>query len=49
VPKVSTIRAHERPRLIADTEEGEIIRRRVGALERLVLAYERGELLEKQK
>jgi fructose-1,6-bisphosphatase-3 len=49
VPKVSTIRAHERPRLVADTEEGDIIRRRVGALERLILAYERGELLEKQK
>lgn len=49
VPEVSTIRAHERPRLIADTEEGEIIRRRVGALQRLILAYERGELLEMQK
>ncbi len=49
VPKVSTIRAHERPRLVADTEEGASIRRRVDALERLILAYERGELLEKQK
>jgi fructose-1,6-bisphosphatase-3 len=49
VPEVSTIRAHERPRLVADTEEGEAIRRRVAALERLILAYERGELLEKQK
>ncbi|HEY0083323.1 MAG TPA: fructose-bisphosphatase class III [Pyrinomonadaceae bacterium] len=48
VPTVSTIRAHERPRLVADTEEGESIRRRVGALERLIRAYERGELLEKQ-
>jgi fructose-1,6-bisphosphatase-3 len=49
VPTVSTIRAHERPRLVADTEEGEIIRSRVAALERLIRAYERGELLEKQK
>jgi fructose-1,6-bisphosphatase-3 len=49
VPKVSTIRSHERPRRVADTEEGEIIRRRIGALERLILAYERGELLEKQR
>jgi len=49
VPTISTIRAHERPRLVADTEEGEIIRRRIAALERLILAYERGELLEKQK
>ena len=49
VPTVSTIRAHERPRLVADTEEGASIRQRVGALERLIVAYERGELLEKQK
>lgn len=46
VPKVMTIRAYDQPRLIADTEDGEIIRRRVAALERLILAYERGELLE---
>jgi fructose-1,6-bisphosphatase-3 len=46
VPKVTTIRTYERTRLVADTEEGEAIRHRVGALERLVLAYERGELLE---
>jgi len=48
VPKVMTIRAYEQPRLIADTEDGEIIRCRVAALERLILAYERGELLEGQ-
>lgn len=46
VPKMTTIRAYGQPRLVADTEEGEIIRSRVGALERLILAYERGELLE---
>ena len=49
VPKVTTIRAYERTRLVGDTEEGEVIRRRVSALERLILAYERGELLEGQK
>jgi fructose-1,6-bisphosphatase-3 len=49
VPKVTTIRAYERTRLVADTEEGEVLRRRIGALERLILAYERGELLEGQK
>jgi fructose-1,6-bisphosphatase-3 len=49
VPKVTTIHAYERPRLIADTEEGEIIRRRIAALERLILAYERGEVLEGQQ
>ncbi|HYP02034.1 MAG TPA: fructose-bisphosphatase class III, partial [Pyrinomonadaceae bacterium] len=49
VPKVATIRAYERPRLVADTEEGASIRQRVGALERLIMAYERGELLEAQK
>ncbi|HLL73403.1 MAG TPA: fructose-bisphosphatase class III [Pyrinomonadaceae bacterium] len=49
VPKVATLRAYERTRLVADTEEGEIIRRRVGALQRLITAYERGELLEAQK
>jgi fructose-1,6-bisphosphatase-3 len=49
VPKMLTIRAYEKPRLIADTEDGEIIRQRVTALERLILAYERGELLEGQR
>ncbi len=48
VPKMLTIRAHEKPRLVADTEDGEIIRQRVAALERLIVAYERGELLEGQ-
>jgi len=48
VPKMLTIRAYEKPRLVADTEDGEIIRQRVAALERLILAFERGELLEGQ-
>ncbi|MFL6209163.1 MAG: fructose-bisphosphatase class III [Pyrinomonadaceae bacterium] len=47
VPKVTTVRAYERPRLIADTEEGAALRQRLDALERLVSAYEEGALLEK--
>jgi fructose-1,6-bisphosphatase-3 len=47
VPKVTTVRAYERPRLVADTEEGAAMRQRLGALERLVCAYEEGALLEK--
>ncbi len=47
VPNVSTIRAYDRPRLVADTEEGEATRQRLSALERLVRAYEEGALLEK--
>jgi fructose-1,6-bisphosphatase-3 len=49
VPTVTNIRTYERTRLVADTEEGEGIRRRISALERLILAYERGEMLEGQK
>src|SRR5205085_1383062 len=47
VPSVTTVRAYERPRLVADTEEGEALGQRVNALERLVRAYEEGVLLEK--
>ncbi|PYS94041.1 MAG: fructose-bisphosphatase class III [Acidobacteria bacterium] len=47
VPKVMTVRAYERPRLVADTEEGAAMQQRLGALERLVRAYEEGALLEK--
>ena len=46
VPKVMTVRAYERPRLVADTEEGVVMQQRLGALERLVRAYEEGALLE---
>ncbi|HEX8142771.1 MAG TPA: fructose-bisphosphatase class III [Pyrinomonadaceae bacterium] len=46
VPKVSTVRAYDRPRRISDTEHGEVIRLRIRALERLILAYEEGALLE---
>ena len=46
VPKVFSVRAYERTRRVADTEEGDRIRHRVRALERLILAYEEGALLE---
>ncbi|MBC7932104.1 MAG: fructose-bisphosphatase class III [Rubrivivax sp.] len=46
VPKVTTLRAYDPPRRVADTEEGERLRRRVEALERLASAYEQGLLLE---
>lgn len=46
VPKVSTVRAYDPPRRVGDTEEGERLRRRVAALERLADAYEQGLLLE---
>jgi fructose-1,6-bisphosphatase-3 len=46
VPKVSTVRAYDPPRRIADTEEGERLRRQIAALERLADAYEQGLLLE---
>ncbi len=47
VPKVTTVTAYERSRLVADTEEGAAMRQRLAALERLVRAYEEGALLEK--
>ena len=47
VPSIATVRAYERPRLVADTEEGDGLRQRASALERLVRAYEEGVLLER--
>jgi len=47
VPKVSNLRVYDPPRTIADTEEGEALRQDIGALERLVLAYQEGALLER--
>jgi fructose-1,6-bisphosphatase III len=46
VPTVTTVRAYDPPRRVADTEEGERLSRRVEALERLAAAYEQGLLLE---
>lgn len=49
VPKVSNLRVYDPPRTIADTEDGEGLRQDVAALERLVLAYQEGVLLEGRK
>ncbi|HXM34452.1 MAG TPA: fructose-bisphosphatase class III, partial [Pyrinomonadaceae bacterium] len=46
VPKVSNLRVYDPPRKIADTEAGEVLRQDIAALERLVLAYQEGALLE---
>lgn len=46
VPKVSNLRLYDPPRTIADTETGEPLRHDIAALERLVLAYQEGALLE---
>jgi fructose-1,6-bisphosphatase-3 len=47
VPRVSNLRVYEPPRTIADTEEGEDLRQDIAALEKLVLAYQEGALLER--
>ena len=47
VPRVTTVRAYPRTRLVADTEAGQATRRRIAALERLVSAYEDGALPER--
>lgn len=46
VPKVLELRVYNPPRLIADTEEGDARRQDIAALERLMLAYDEGALLE---
>ena len=46
VPKVTTVRAYDKAHTVADTEQGEIVRRKIAALERLIFAYEQGEILE---
>jgi len=46
VPKVVSVRAYEATRRVSDTEQGEAIRHRIRVLERLILAYEEGALLE---
>jgi fructose-1,6-bisphosphatase-3 len=47
VPKVSNLRGYNPRRLIGDTEEGEVLRQDIAALEGLVLAYQEGALLER--
>jgi fructose-1,6-bisphosphatase-3 len=49
VPKVSNLRVYETPRTIADTEDGDVLRQDIAALETLVLAYHEGALLEGSK
>ena len=46
VPKVSTIRAYSKKRLVADTEEGTRLRGHIADLEKLVAAYEDGAAVE---
>lgn len=46
VPTVTTIQSYPRPRTVAETEEGETVRRQIQALERLMLAYNEGAILE---
>jgi fructose-1,6-bisphosphatase-3 len=46
VPRVSNLRVYDPPRTIADTEAGDVLRQDIAALERLVLAYHEGALLE---
>jgi fructose-1,6-bisphosphatase-3 len=46
VPKVSNLRVYDPTRTIADTEEGDVLRQDIAALERLVLAYHEGALPE---
>jgi fructose-1,6-bisphosphatase-3 len=46
VPKVSNLRVYNPPRLIADTEEGEALRQDIAALEKLLLAFQEGVLIE---
>lgn len=48
VPKVSNIRTYEHPRRIADTDAGNFVRSQCSALERLILAYENGTLIERE-
>jgi fructose-1,6-bisphosphatase-3 len=46
VPKVTTVKAYDRPRLLADTEDGVLMREKIASLERLITAYEEGALVE---
>jgi len=46
VPKMTTLREFPKPRRVADTDEGESLRRHVASLERLILAYEEGVIME---
>jgi fructose-1,6-bisphosphatase-3 len=47
IPKMTTLTAYERPHKVADTEEGQGVRRQIAALERLIFAYHEGAILER--
>jgi fructose-1,6-bisphosphatase III len=47
IPKVSTLRAYDPPRRVADTERGETIRSTIALLKRLVHAYQEGWIVER--
>jgi fructose-1,6-bisphosphatase-3 len=47
IPKMTTIHSYPRPHAVADTEEGESIRRQIASLERLIFAYHEGAILER--
>lgn len=46
VPKIKIVREYAETRRVADTEDGAVINHRIHALERLMLAYQEGALLE---
>jgi len=46
MPQVSTLRSYDSPRLVADTEQGALLREQIAALHLLVRAYEEGALSE---
>ncbi len=47
IPKMTTIQSYASPHTIADTEEGDGVRRQIAALERLIFAYHEGAILER--
>lgn len=46
IPKIRTLREYDPPRSVGDTEQGRMIRATVGLLERLIVAYQEGLLVE---
>jgi hypothetical protein len=46
VPKVMRIREFDRPRTVADTDDGAAIREHINELQRLIAAYRHGFLQE---
>jgi fructose-1,6-bisphosphatase-3 len=46
IPRVTTVRKYDTSRLVGDTERGNLLREQIGALERLITAYQDGSLLE---